>query len=245
MDENLMRLTANLAQGRYEYSCDGRAMPVQDDWQLGRDEQGRQLLVSRRLVGEQGHGIEVRALMDAGLVTECRISWKDEVDEVNAHYRLAPQDGQGPHMGDAIEATWTGPNGVQQSVIEGHNRLLFPLMRIFMGPLLLRLCDMEFGCEVVAPDIVDPSQRGKLLAPRVSHRRAAIVAGDANIQGVHDLGPDITVFSYQGDEAERDTHCFVDPRGLLVGYDWPSSTGRLWQVRLRDLEWSPELKALC
>ncbi|WP_226702316.1 hypothetical protein [Microbulbifer elongatus] len=245
MDENLMRLTANLAQGRYEYICDGRAMPVQDDWQLGRDEDGQQLLISRRLVGEQGHGIEVRARMDAGLVTECRVTWKDEVDEVNAHYRLAPQGARVPHMGDAIEAEWTGPNGLQQSVLEGQNRLLFPLMRIFMGPLLMRLRDMEFGCEVVAPDIVDPSQRGKLLAPRVSHRRASIVAGDANIQGVHDLGPDITVFSYQGDEAERDTHCYVDPRGLLVGYDWPSSTGRLWQVRLRDLEWAPELKALC
>ncbi|MBN8430858.1 hypothetical protein JF535_08330 [Microbulbifer salipaludis] len=220
-------------------------MPVQDDWQLGCDAQGRRLLVSRRLVGEAGHGIEVRALMDAGLVTECRITWKDEVDEVNAHYRLAPLSGRPPRVGDAIEAEWTGPNGLQQSVLEGQNRLLFPLMRIFMGPLLLRLSDMEFGCEVVAPDIVDPSQRGKLLAPRVSHRRAGRMAGDANIQGVHDLGPDITVFSYQGDEAERDTHCFVDPKGLLVGYDWPSSTGRLWQVRLRGLEMAPEFTALC
>ncbi|WP_406829087.1 hypothetical protein [Microbulbifer sp. ARAS458-1] len=239
-----MRMTANLAQGRYQYSCDGRTMPVQDEWQLGRDEQGRQLLISRRLVGEQGHGIEVRALMDAGLVTECLVNWKDEVDEVNAHYRLAPTNNGSAAMGDPIEADWTGPNGPQQMVLEGGNRLLFPLMRILMGPLLQRLCDMEFGCEVVAPDIVDPSQRGKLLSPRVSHRRAEVMAGDANIQGVHDLGSDITVFSYQGDEAERDAHCFVDPRGLLVGYDWPSSTGRLWQVRLRDLEWSPELASL-
>ncbi|WGL17582.1 hypothetical protein PVT68_04640 [Microbulbifer bruguierae] len=240
-----MRLTANLAQGRYQYSCDGRIMPVQDDWQLGRDELGRQLLISRRLVGEQGHGIEVRALMLAGLVSECRVTWKDEVDQVNAHYRLRPPAGAQPQMGNPVEAEWTGPNGLQQSTLEGHNRLLFPLMRIFMGPLLLRLCDMEFGCEVVAPDIVDPSQRGKLLAPRVSHRRASIVANDAHIQGVHDLGPDVSVFSYHGDEAERDAHCFVDQRGLLVGYDWPSSTGRLWQVRLRDLEWSPELASLC
>ncbi len=239
-----MRMTANLAQGRYQYSCDGRSMPVQDDWQLGRDAQGRQLLVSRRMVGEQGHGIEVRALMDKGLVTECRVSWKDEMDEVNAHYRLVPANGEVASLGDAIDVDWTGPNGPQQKLLEGENRLLFPLMRIFMGPLLLRLCDMEFGCEVVAPDIVDPSQRGKLLAPKVSHRRASVMPGDANIQGVHDLGPDVTVFSYQGDEAERDAHCFVDQRGLLVGYDWPSSTGRLWQVRLRDLEWSPELPSL-
>jgi len=244
MDENLMRLTATLAQGRYQYSCDGRVMPVQDDWQLGRDEVGRQLLVSRRHVGEQGLGMEVRALLDAGLVTECRVTWRDEVDEVNAHYRLLPESDSTPRMGDAIEAEWTGPNGLQRSALEGDNRLLFPLMRIFMGPLLWRLCDMEFGCEVVAPDIVDPSQRGKLLAPRVSHRRAARMAGDANIQGVHDLGPDITVFSYQGDEAERDAHCFVDQRALLVGYDWPSSTGRLWQVRLKDLEWSEQLGTL-
>ncbi len=244
MDENLMRMTATLAQGRYQYSCDGRIMPVQDDWQLGRNASGQQLLVSRRHVGEQGNGIEVRALMDAGLVTESRVTWRDEVDEVNAHYRLAPQSEKRPAMGDPIEAEWTGPNGLQHSIVEGDNRLLFPLMRIFMGPLLLRLCDMEFGCEVVAPDIVDPSQRGKLLAPRVSHRRAAMMPGDANIQGVHDLGEDIAVFSYQGDEAERDAHCFVDPRGLLVGYDWPSSTGRLWQVRLKDLEWSPQLRVL-
>ncbi|WP_233998601.1 hypothetical protein [Microbulbifer pacificus] len=240
-----MRMTANLAQGRYQYSCDGRTMPVQDDWQLGRDEQGGLMLVSRRLVGDQGHGMEVQALMAAGLVTECRVVWKDEMGEVNAHYRLAPADGRAPAMGDPIAAEWAGPNGLQQSLLDGDNRLLFPLMRIFMGPLLLRLCDMEFGVEVVAPDIVDPSQRGKLLAPRVNHRRAEILPGDANIQGVHDLGPDIRVFSYLGDEAERDAHCFVDRRGLLVGYDWPSSTGRLWQVRLRDLEWSPELISLC
>lgn len=245
MDEDLMQLTSTLAQGRYEYSCDGRAMPVQDDWQLGRDAQDRQLLVSRRMVGDQGHGIEVRALMTAGMVTDCRVLWKDEVDEVSAHYRVVPGGGALVSIDDPIEAEWTGPNGLQHSVLEGQARLLFPLMRIFMGPLLMRLSDMEFGCEVVAPDIVDPSQRGKLLAPRVSHRRAQILADDANIQGVHDLGPDVSVFSYQGDEGERDAYCYVDQRGLLVGYDWPSSTGRLWQVRLRDLEWSPQLRALC
>ncbi|WP_226662802.1 hypothetical protein [Microbulbifer aggregans] len=245
MDEDLMRLTATLAQGRYQYSCDGRDMPVQDEWQLGRDDEGRQIVVSRRLVGEQGHGVEVWAQMASGFVRECRVLWKDEVAEVSAHYRVAAPDGEMAAMGHPIEAQWTGPNGLQHSVLEGQNRLLFPLMRIFMGPLLLRLCDMEFGCDVVAPDIVDPSQRGKLLAPRVSHRRAQIVASDANIQGVHDLGADVRVFSYQGDEAERDAHCFVDQRGLLVGYDWPSSTGRLWQVRLRDLEWSPDLDVFC
>ncbi|WNZ55470.1 hypothetical protein QT397_21855 [Microbulbifer sp. MKSA007] len=61
-----MRLNSTLAQGRYHYSCDGREMPVQDSWQLGNDEQGRRSLVSRRLVGDQGFGIEVFALLEGG-----------------------------------------------------------------------------------------------------------------------------------------------------------------------------------
>ncbi|GAA5524047.1 hypothetical protein Maes01_00599 [Microbulbifer aestuariivivens] len=238
-----MELISTLAQGRYEYSCDGRAMPVQDSWQLGLNEQGQRILVSQRLVGEQGFGMEVRARFQSGLVTECDVHWRDEVDEVHAHYALQPK-GAEPTLGDPIIARWTGPNGPQEAELDGRNRLLFPLMRIFMGPLLLMLDQRREGLEVVSPDIVDPSQRGKLLAPRISFRSARPMAGDAATQGAPELGEDISAFIYHGDEAERDTHCYLDGRGLLIGYDWPSSTGRLWQVRLRDLEWSPRLRAL-
>jgi hypothetical protein len=238
-----MRLSSTLAQGRYEYSCDGRTMPVQDSWQLGLNEQGQRIVVSQRLVGEQGFGMEVRARLQEGLVTECEVRWRDEVDEVHAHYALQPTTAE-PAMGDPIIAHWSGPNGPQQAELEGHNRLLFPLMRIFMGPLLLKLDQRREGLEVVSPDIVDPSQRGKLLAPRISFRSARPMAGDAATQGAQELGADISAFIYHGDEAERDAHCFLDSRGLLIGYDWPSSTGRLWQVRLRDLEWSSQLRAL-
>ena len=239
-----MRLNSTLAQGRYYYCCDGRDMPVKDSWQLGFDEDDRQVLLSQRLVGEQGFGIEVSALLDNGLVSECRVCWRDEVDEVNAVYRLVGREGAMPRMGDRIEAHWSGPNGPQETVIEGRGRLLFPLMRIFMGPLLLKLEQSADGLEVVTPDIVDPSQRGKLLAPRINHRSARPMAGDVATQGLQEFGADISAYIYQGDEAERDAHCYVDGRGLLVGYDWPSSTGRLWQVRLRDLEWSPQLQSI-
>ncbi|WP_237067262.1 hypothetical protein [Microbulbifer guangxiensis] len=239
-----MRLSSTLAQGRYEYSCDGRTMPVQDNWQLGLDEHGNRMLESQRLVGEQGHGMAVRALLQAGLVTECEVRWRDEVDEVHAHYSLQRAVDSAPAMGDTILARWSGPNGPQEAELEGRNRLLFPLMRIFMGPLLLKLNEYRDGLEAVSPDVVDPSQRGKLLAPRISFRSARPMAGDAATQGAQELGTDITAFIYHGDEAERDAHCFLDSRGLLIGYDWPSSTGRMWQVRLRDLEWSSQLEAL-
>ncbi|WP_346837224.1 hypothetical protein [Microbulbifer sp. SAOS-129_SWC] len=238
-----MRMSSTLAQGRYYYCCDGREMPVQDHWQLGDDDRGRRLLLSQRLVGERGFGMEVGAVLCGGLVSECRITWRDEVDEVSACYQLQSAAAQ-PQLGDIIEARWSGPNGPQEAQLNGRNRLLFPLMRIFMGPLLLKLLQCRDGLEVVSPDIVDPSQRGKLLAPRISHRSARLLAGDTATQGAQELGADVTGFVYQGDEAERDAHCFVDGRGLLVGYDWPSSTGRLWQVRLRDLEWSPQLTTL-
>lgn len=239
-----MRLSSTLAQGRYHYSCDGREMPVQDSWQLGEDGEGRRIVISQRLVGEQGFGMEVSALFNGGLVSDFHVSWRDQVDEVNAHYRLCCNEGEAPRLGDTIEANWTGPNGPQQAFVEGRGRLLFPLMRIFMGPLLLKLEQFREGLEVVTPDTVDPSQRGKLLAPRVSHRSARPLAGDAATQGAQELGANVCGYIYQGDEAERDAHCYVDERGLLVGYDWPSSTGRLWQVRLRDLEWSPQLFSL-
>ncbi len=239
-----MRLSSTLAQGRYHYSCDGREMPVQDSWQLGEDGEGRRVLISQRLVGEEGFGMEVGALFSDGLVRDFHVSWRDQVGEVNAHYRLSCNQGEAPRLGDTIEANWTGPNGPQQAFVEGKGRLLFPLMRIFMGPLLVKLEQFREGLEVVTPDIVDPSQRGKLLAPRVSHRSARPMAGDAATQGAQELGANVCGYIYQGDEAERDAHCYVDERGLLVGYDWPSSTGRLWQVRLRDLEWSPQLFSL-
>ncbi|MCX2800769.1 hypothetical protein OQJ68_03115 [Microbulbifer thermotolerans] len=239
-----MRLRTTLAQGRYHYSCDGRAMPVQDSWQLGEDTEGHRIVISRRLVGEEGFGMEVCARFCEGLVSDFRIRWRDQVGEENARYRLCHDAGQKPRLGDPIAVDWTGPNGPQSASVEGAGRLLFPLMRIFMGPLLLKLETFREGLEVVSPDIVDPSQRGKLLAPRVSHRSARPLAGDAATQGAQELGDNVCGYIYQGEEAERDAHCYVDERGLLVGYDWPSSTGRLWQVRLRDLEWSPKLLRL-
>lgn len=239
-----MRMNSTLAQGRYYYSCDGREMPVQDCWQFGEDENGQRVLNSQRLVGEEGFGMEVQAILSDGLVTDCQVCWRDEVAEVNARYCLQTPAGAQAQIGDPIEAHWNGPNGPQQALVEGGNRLLFPLMRIFMGPLLRKLEQFREGLDVVSPDIVDPSQRGKLLAPRISHRMARPMVGDAATQGTQEMGANISAFIYHGDETERDAHCYVDGRGLLVGYDWPSSTGRLWQVRLRDLEWSPQLASL-
>ncbi|MEW5250106.1 hypothetical protein [Microbulbifer discodermiae] len=238
-----MQLSTKLAQGRYYYSCDGREMPVQDSWQLGEGDQGQRLLISQRLVGAAGYGMQVRAILSAGLVSDCQMSWRDQVAEVSAHYSVKAR-GAEPRVGDAIEAQWRGPNGPQRALVEGGNRLLFPLMRIFMGPLLRKLEQFRGGLDVVTPDIVDPSQRGKLLAPRISHRQARPMPRDAASRSTEEMGGDISAFIYQGDDAERDANCYVDSRGLLVGYDWPSSTGRLWQVRLRDLEWSPQLDAL-
>ncbi|MCH9690975.1 MAG: hypothetical protein K0U59_02745 [Gammaproteobacteria bacterium] len=239
-----MQFTETLAQGCYHYSCDGRTMPVQDTWQLGRDKKGRRLLTSQRLVGELGFGITARAVLSAKLVTECLLHWRDETGEVSARYQLLTPAGKNAHLNNPVDAHWCGPNGPQHRVLSEGARLLFPLMRIFMGPLLINLSQFKEGCEVVTPDIVDPSQRGKLLAPRVSHRQAQTVVGDATTLGAQDLGNEVSAFIYHGDEAERDAHCFVDKRGLLVGYDWPSSTGRLWKVRLRDLEWSSQLNTL-
>ncbi|GMG86483.1 hypothetical protein [Biformimicrobium ophioploci] len=223
------QVAQRLAQGQYHYWCDGRTMAVQEFWQLGNDDDGQRVISGQRMLAGEPQGLRVDARCGPEGVRECEFAWRDALGEVGAHYYQ--QD-------DGIVAKWHGPNGAQERFLSGGNLFLFPLLRIFMGPLVRLLAGRDTGADLVIPCIVDPSARGKLLEPEISHRRPGRPMPDNHRIPDFDVAWPVSAYLYCGDSADAETCCYIAGDDLLLGYDFTSTTGRRWNVRLENLEWS-------
>lgn len=122
---------------------------------------------------------------------------------------------------------------------------LFPLMRVFAGPVLLAARAATVvdggvvggGRRVLVPDVRDPADIDHLLDPLVDVRTAVTIDEAVEVEGAQ--RPAVRLEYRGGSYAETGAAFDVDPEGLLLGYGWDQPGAGRWQVRLTDLDGPP------
>ena len=100
------------------------------------------------------------------------------------------------------------------------NYLFFPLMRLWMGPLVSTLAKRGWPAPVMVPSIKDPDDLECLFAPLSSQRKAIEDPSRAGI------------FLYEGGEYAAPIEVEIDPSGLMQRYQWQPRDSQLWECRL-------------
>ena len=107
--------------------------------------------------------------------------------------------------------------------------LLYPLMRVFLGPLILAVA-RRGDATVVLPSIQDPADAVAWLSPISELRTARLVAASETPLG--DKGPRADHYQFLTSRYDAGSSFWIDASGQLVRYLFPEPSGALWDVRL-------------
>lgn len=215
-----------LAQGEYEYLCDGVPVPVSERWAVLRA--GEKFVVrSVREIPALSVVISARALVAGGRIQRCLLRWCDAGQQqaiAVAGYRAAEE---GNRCGIyRVRRAGAATRGVAVDAA-----LYFPLLRIFAGQLLGVLAAQENAeAQVLVPWIHDPAQTGKLFEPEVSQRRVRFLQA-VEVAG---SGERLDSFEYSGGRYDNGA-VYQLVQGLLREYRWRQGSSE-WTVRLKNLQ---------
>lgn len=223
-----------LAQGEYEYLCDGEIAPVAEHWQLSRAVDGYEIR-STRTVPSQSLLVRACARVSEGQIVRCLLRWGLESGGktvASAAYRMIPDDlGLGGGYSDSSQAIYRFRcGGLPSRSIPAVGVHFFPLMRIFSGQLLGALAKRGGSGGVLVPWIQDPSRANKLFAPELSNRRVFYLG--VGRPGFGDQACDC--FHYSGGEYDNGAEYHLS-QGLLWAYCWQQGQ-KEWQVRLKNFQ---------
>jgi hypothetical protein len=216
-----------MRHGSYHYLLNGEPTQVVESWKLKGDLAASCQISSRRVA--PGIEVEVEAQLLDGKVQHFNTVWHGESAEtVCSQYQL---------FDDRLVVAWRGLGCDKDERIEialdteTVQPLLFPLMRIFTGPLIT--CLLERGGEgsIVLPNISDPANKASLLRPQFSERRAKVL-GDETIQFSHGEKRSCRCCEYTGDQYTADSRFWLGADNLLERYQWRQSADQHWDVWL-------------
>ena len=216
-----------MLSGSYHYSLNGKPTEVREAWSLQGDLIGECRITSTRAA--PGVDIHVAALVAHGAVQKFDVQWcARSAKNISAHYELCGDrpvvtrrgigDREDKKMKLTTEALYEAP-------------LLFPLMRIFTGPLIVRLLARHGEGAIVLPDVSDPADEMKLLKPLVSERSAKLLGEEliATMDGEEQL---CRRCEYSGGLYTADSRFWLATDNLLERYQWQQSPELFWDVRL-------------
>jgi hypothetical protein len=210
--------------GAYIYLLNGQPTDVEERWSLTLLGEGRSRINSSRRA--PGILIEVDADTRHGLVEGCQLVWQGDGQQIQTSYRLAENVLLVDRcVGDGEKQITEVP------FAQSSEPLLFPLMRIFTGPLIARILEQGGQASVAVPFIGDPSAMDQLLLPRISQRCARL------LEQRHVLEKDgkrweCRVCEYTGDQYAPGTLFYLDREDRLLRYRWQQEEGQDWDVWL-------------
>ena len=218
-----------MTSGRYRYLLNGQPTEVSESWSI-EGELATQCEI-RSLRAAAGIEIEVTASLSSGNVRHFTSVWRSGSSEtISAEYLL---------QSDRVLVTWRGAGCANEEVIEifhdgaSSRPLLFPLMRIFTGPLIARVLQLGGTGKVILPDINDPGDGGRLLRPLNTQRRARVVDNDALLSR-DGLQLKCRCCEYTGDQYGAGSHFWLGEDDLLLHYQWQQSADQHWDVWLQQ-----------
>ena len=212
--------------GTYHYLLNGVPMDIEESWRRRQQAPGEWWVSSQRKAG--GVEIAVDASVVDGLVTGFVVAWQGDAAKFRADYTLLANRVR-------IECTRNGADPESMDIpLRGDKPapLLFPLMRIFAGPLIAKLLDTDGVGQVLVPSIVDPESPEELLTPVVSERSARVVEANVTLES-DGLSRPCRRCEYQGDQYGPGTEFWLGDDNLLLRYSWQQSPRQHWDVWLR------------
>lgn len=212
--------------GRYVYLADGQAADIDETWEVVERGDERHTR-STRCVPAARSVLAVESIQRNGRWRTCDLQWRHSPDDgsqarATASYRF----GEG-----GIEVRLTPPAGAVKTVRVAACAIFSPLLRIYAGETIHRLCRCGGG-RVLVPWIGPPDQAQRLFLPQYSERRVRKV-GAARIR-VDGRSRRCAEFDYSGGPYVPGARFWVDANGLLLRYRWQQPEGADWDVRLAD-----------
>ncbi|MCB1702593.1 MAG: hypothetical protein H6985_18620 [Pseudomonadales bacterium] len=213
--------------GVYHYRLNGEPVGVEERWQRHPQGSGACRISSSR--SAPGVEIVVDALVAGAQVTQFEVVWRsDGQNELRSSYQL---------LADrvVVNRTVAGEQGQSEEVVfpaEGVAPLLFPLMRIFTGPLIASLLEQGGRGVVVLPFIGNPALTSRLLLPVSSERQARVLETDAELE-LAGASVRCRRCEYLGDQYGPGTEFWLAEDKLLLRYQWRQSPQQHWDIWLQ------------
>ncbi len=212
--------------GVYHYRLNGQATGIEERWQRYRHPSGAWQVSSSRRV--PGLDLCVDARLSAGLVSRFDVAWcQHGGPRLRAGYELATD------RVTVSRSLASQPATTEDLVFAGSAPpLLFPLMRIFTGPLIAGLLRSGGRGAVVLPFIADPADHSRLLRPVLSEREARVVEEGVELE-LDGARLQCRRCEYLGDQYGPGARFWLGPDDLLVRYQWQQSAQQHWDVCLQ------------
>ena len=235
----------NLCSGQYAYSCNGEAQAIHESWSVFGEPDSRLRIVSERSADSGQSRLHADGLYRLTATESARsfrlrnyepelveLAFSNSDGEVTATYQAL--DGR-LRLQRSVNAKEIFPATVMESIP------LFPLLRIFTGPIVRKLHALGEFAAVCVPDIRPGRNLDSLLTPLISQRRARLLQrGRKEIDG-RPIGADC--FEYRGGEYPPGTLFWVDDHDVLLGYEWKNPDNETWQVQLQAYQFSQDSAA--
>lgn len=155
-------------------------------------------------------GVAARATAD-GAVGEAVFNWREAPD--------GPTIAAARWLWDADRVLCSRDGEPDTAVSPAPPFVVFPLLRAFTGPAVLRLLELGGEGTWITPDIADPSNRERLFTPHLSTRRAWRDAAEPRFAWLEG-GPYATPARLALDEAGALLSYAFTPAGLGVDDTW-------------------------
>lgn len=217
-----------MASGCYRYILNGHPTEVAESWSLEGELATQCQISSRR--SAPGVEIEVTAAVSSGTLQHFTTLWRSgSAGTISAEYLL---------QRDRVLVTWRAAGRGNEEVIElfhdtvSSQPLLFPLMRIFTGPLIARLLQLGGEGKVILPDINDPEDEEHLLRPLTTQRRARVIEKEALLL-CNGVELRCRRCEYTGDQYRAGSQFWLGEDDLLLRYQWQQSADQHWDVLLQ------------
>ncbi|CAA0080252.1 Uncharacterised protein [Halioglobus japonicus] len=218
-----MVISADKQTGRYVYQLNGEPVPVQEFWRRQRRTDGSVCVTSGRRAGAVAIDTEAREV--AHRIESFSAQWREEGGrELSVDYRL---------QGQVLHVARREGGRVQAKEVDcsAEYTLLFPLMRIYVGSVLESLLAAGgHGC-VILPEIGVAPDSEQLFEPRLSERRAELVASEV-LQDASGVSRNCRRCLYLGDQYDQEASFWLGEDHLLERYQWRQDASRLWDVTL-------------
>ena len=202
-------------QGQYEYELDNQPVAITETFTVHRTEEGDHRIRGRRVAPGGSSTLSVEGLVDRTGVQDLEVTFSGKGLVQTRRYQR--DDRRYLVDGDVVEAA-PGAH-------------LFGLLRVFTGPLLLaQLAEGGTG-QVISPSLDTADGGEQLLLPGVSERR--VRETDELLTGHFGAPSNARCVEWKGGPYRIPCRCWIDPNGLLKGYDWLQPGTGNWRVRLR------------